>query len=356
MRRIACLPIMLTLTLFFSAAVPTSAQSGMKIEISDIDVQAFPTIRFSLGAWDSRDQFLSDLKPLEFDIIEDNTTLRKPESATLQEKLGRLRISVVTDLVAPNQMDAIQKLMCVNLVNGLVLDQQRGADEIEVWIPGTGSKPALEFTNNSGVICNYITDTLPSLTPPPLSRLTFNEILQLLLTRQSTGVQNLIFVVNTRETDQSLITNQRVLERRGTRPVYVFSFMDTDKARDDWNFLVALASSTREGYPAAVDMHQPSARQEQRAMYLIQDSARFKQRYLIQYQSSLPRSELAHSLKVQIKSDRSPEASFIPYQKTPNDMESRTALGLGATITVILLAVLGLVAWSYRNNSSFTWP
>lgn len=340
----------LGLIILLITSTPVISQSQTSIEISDIDARDFPIVRLVIGVWDVYGQSIPNLRETDFNIFEDQFPPRKPKSVVLKERLGGSDISLVVDL-NPQQRDSIRKFICTVLSQEINLDQRKNADRVEVWIPGYGYGPALPFTNDSGNLCNFISNTP---LPAQSLELTFNGIIERLLTRSFSQHGYMIFLFPAGKIEQTVVSHQQILALPSKYPRYVFSFMNPDESAEDWNYMLKLASFTQQGVRAVVDLYQASPRSEQEAIYLIRDSYRFRSRYLVEYHSSLPRSASTHSVRVQVGSASSPETTFTP--STQGDADVGMAWRLGVVLLLMFVFLLSMAIWSLRNNSSFTFP
>jgi hypothetical protein len=96
------LSLLLTLLILLGCFAPVFAFGPGELNLSLLDTSAFPTISFYLEPTDSQGQIVSDLKPDQISILEDNRAL-KPESVTQLPRGVQFTVAVNTLPALSNQ-------------------------------------------------------------------------------------------------------------------------------------------------------------------------------------------------------------------------------------------------------------
>ncbi len=333
----------------------------LEIQDSDIDLSAFPIVRVAVGAWDSNNQHIPPkLLANNFTVQEDNAQPRTVEATlisptAISDKFRRLGVSFVLDIdpnLPQSRIEKIHNLAC-DAVKRLVMDQLR-SDIVEVWAPGLGIEPLLRRSTDSGESCNAIRRL-------PLSnnsyRLTVNEILERLLTRQADQDVNIIVLILTRKMDpDNGLLNQR--DSALSRPIYVLNFLDwrNDSMLADQDFLKRLSTRDQNGQPAILVGE--SADTELVSKWMG-DIYKYKIRYLIEYESQVFSLEQPHDLIVRLGSNSSRTIKLVPPRPTPSGIGpiSITYVAIQVFVVSSILVVVGLIGAfiSYRTIRKYRW-
>jgi len=188
-----------------------------------------------------------------------------------------------------------------------------------------------------------------------------NEILRRLLTRQIVQPVNPIVVISTRKMDLGNVPNTEILRLRDlplsvTRPIYVLNYLNRkvdfpSTARD---YLIHLSTFTRQGRPAYLELTESSPTKVLDATNLIEDVYKYKMRYVLEYPSSVRRSDQGHTLIIGYGGMPSNPLKFtVKNSDQIPDWIYLLILGTGIGLYGVGLIISG---WRYLNNSTHTYP
>lgn len=343
---------------------PLSAQSGVKVsdvEIGEVDVTDFPTVRVPVTVRDERNQHVPGLAPKDFEIKEDMSFTHSPERLLVMPS-APIHVSIALDMphdMKSRKAEMIRYTLCQMIPNQFAMNQARDADKVEVWTPISDALPTLTETSNSGELCNWAKNLAQ---PTNDSGQSLNKILARLLSRQPDGSSQIIIVIASEKIPDSGITQQDILTRRSARPalpIFVFSFLD-DGLDTDWNYLYALSSKDAQGNPLITDFKDPAALDVQNVNATITDllheTTHYKDRYLLEYRSILPRSKTIHKLTVQVENVESLPKDFSTFLPQSDDWEPNTSVWIGIALIVMLSIPLCISALFFSGIRRFRYP
>ena len=356
-----CLCGILAMQLLFAHSnVYSQTSIAESVEITSIDVSNFPTVRLAVGVWDRIGRHTSKLNLEDFEIIEDDNIPSAPDLVVAEESAPIL-VSVVIDVAKSTSGEKermVRHILCDLMPNQFGMNQAENPDRVEVWTLNSNAQAALGATSDSGALCGWSNN----LWQPSSARDgSLNTILAKLLSRGQEQRGQMILVISGSKMTQSDMQDEPLFKIRTQNlsyPVYVLSLLD-DSLVDEWNFLEKLCSRDSQGTPIITrtgNINPLDAKMvEDDLARVLRDKANYKNQYVVQYTSVLPRSESTHKLRVQVKELESESKNFSTYTSQSGDPQINLVPWIG-TLLIFMFLSLTLAYALYYNLHKFTYP